>query len=138
MRLELLLVGLVACRPPGYGEEPEPDAAPTVDAPKPAVDAAIDSTAGSCVQSFRLEGRATASSVWLTGNFIGWAGNPQAGAIAFTLGGDGAWTGSHTFMAGSHQYKFIVDATEWILDPMNSNTVDDGMGHTNNVYTCVP
>ena len=25
-----------------------------------------------------------------------------------------------------------------ILDPTNQITVDDGMGHTNSVYTCVP
>ena len=129
-------VGLAACRPPGYGKEPPPDA-PEADAGATA-DAAIDSATLVCDHAFRLDGYATASSVWLTGSFIDWAGNPQSGAVAFMLGTDGAWTGSYAFEAGTHQYKLIVNGSDWILDPTNPNTVDDGMGHTNNVYTCVP
>ena len=55
-----------------------------------------------------------------------------------TLGVDGAWTGTHTFAAGPHQYKFIIDSTQWILDPTNLDEVDDGMGNRNSLYTCVP
>ena len=33
---------------------------------------------------------------------------------------------------------FGENGTDWILDPTNPTTVDDGMGHTNNVYVCVP
>lgn len=138
MRLCAAVLLLTACRPPGYGKEPPPDAAETVDAPAPLLDAAPDASVPVCDHAFRVDGQATASSLWLTGSFVSWAGTPEAGAIAFTLGNDGAWTGSYEFQAGTHQYKFIVNGTDWILDPTNPNTVDDGMGHINNVYTCVP
>lgn len=128
-----------ACRPPGYGKEPKPDASEAPDASGVTADAALDSpVAPTCEHAFRLDGQTTAASVWLTGSFVSWATDPSAGAIAFTQGVDGGWTGSYAFPAGTHQYKFIVDGTNWILDPTNPNTADDGMGHTNSVYTCVP
>ncbi|HEU4611989.1 MAG TPA: glycogen-binding domain-containing protein [Kofleriaceae bacterium] len=139
MRCLVVVLLLAACRPPGYGKEPPPDADEVADAPPGAADAALDAPpAATCEHAFRLDGYATASSVWLTGDFVGWAGDPSSGAIAFTLGNEGAWTGSYAFTAGAHQYKLIIDGTDWILDPTNPDTVDDGMGHTNNVYTCVP
>jgi hypothetical protein len=136
VRLVAIALCLLACRPPGYGKEPPPDAA--VDAGKTADAASDAATMLVCDHAFRIDGHATASSVWLTGTFSNWAGNPQAGAIEFVLGNDGAWTGSYKFEPGTHQYKLIVNGSEWILDPTNPNTADDGMGHTNNVYTCVP
>ncbi|HEY5943862.1 MAG TPA: glycogen-binding domain-containing protein [Kofleriaceae bacterium] len=133
-----MILLFAACRPPGYGKEPPVDAA-EVDGPAMgSADAAIDAAVAGCDHAFRLDGYATASSVWLTGTMVSWAGDPQAGAIVFTLGSDGGWTGSYKFPAGTHQYKLIVDGNNWILDPTNSNVADDGMGHTNNVYTCVP
>jgi hypothetical protein len=141
MRLCLLaLVALAACRPPGYGKDDKPDAAQEQpDGGGSAGDAALDTPlAATCDHAFRLDGYGTASSVWLSGSFVTWATTPGAGAVAFTLGVDGAWTGSYPFEAGTHQYKFIVDGSNWILDPTNQNTADDGMGNTNSVYTCVP
>jgi hypothetical protein len=137
VRLVVLVILLAACRPPGYGKEPPPDGS-DVDASMTPVDGTGDAAMLGCDHAFRLDGHATASSVWLTGTMVSWAADPQGGAIAFTLGGDGAWTGSYKFEAGTHQYKLIVDGNNWILDPTNPNTADDGMGHTNNVYTCVP
>ena len=135
----VLVVVLVAgCRPPGYGKEPPPDAAELDGSTTTTVDAAIDGLAPlTCDHPFRIDGYSTAASVWLTGTMTSWAGSPP-GAIEFVLGADGAWTGSYAFEAGTHQYKLIIDGTTWILDPTNPNTADDGMGHTNNVYTCVP
>jgi hypothetical protein len=141
MRLLVLgFVALAACRPPGYGKDEKPDAGDeTVDSGEATADAAHDTPlAATCDHAFRLDAHGTASSVWLSGSFVTWAPNPGAGAIAFTLGVDGAWTGSYAFEAGTHQYKFIVDGSNWILDPTNQNTADDGMGNTNSVYTCVP
>jgi hypothetical protein len=131
-----MLAGLVGCRPPGYGKEPPPDASPDGSSMM-VVDAAIDATVLGCDHGFRIDGYATAASVWLTGTMVNWAGSPP-GAVEFMLGADGAWTATYRFEAGTHQYKLIVNGTEWILDPTNPNTADDGMGHTNNVYTCVP
>lgn len=137
VRLVVVAVLLASCRPPGYGKEPPPDAG-QVDGSTMTGDAASDGAALVCDHAFRLDGYATASSVWLTGTMVNWAGDPQGGAVPFTLGSDGAWTGAYQFEAGTHQYKLIVNGTDWILDPTNTNTTDDGMGHTNNVYTCVP
>lgn len=142
MRLAVLLVVLLgsACRPPGYGKEPKPDASDAPDGPGSATaDAALDAPAApTCEHAFRLDGQTTATRVWLTGSFVTWAADPASGAIAFVQGVDGGWTGSYAFAAGTHQYKFIVDGNTWILDPTNQNTADDGMGHINSVYTCVP
>ena len=137
MRLVAVALLLAGCRPPGYGNEPPPDAA-EADASSQTADAAIDGSALVCDHDFRLSGYGTASSAWMTGTFVNWAGTPQGGAVMFTLGQDGAWTGTYKFQPGIHQYKFIVNGVDWILDPTNPNTVDDGMGHTNNVYTCIP
>lgn len=132
----LLLVA--ACRPPGYGKDEPPDAAPSVDS-GPTVDAGIDTAqAAVCDHAFWLDGHATATSVWLTGSFVDWATTPGAGAIALTQEAGGAWSGSYPFEAGTHYYKFIVDGSNWILDPTNQRTAEDGNGNTNSVYTCVP
>ena len=138
--LALVVVALVACRPPGYGKDEKPDAGEEApDGGQSTADAALDTPlAATCDHAFRLDGYGTASSVWLTGSFVAWATTPGAGAIAFTLGVDAAWTGSYPFEAGTHQYKFVVDGSNWILDPTNQNTTNDGMGNTNSVYTCVP
>jgi len=131
-----VLVLLVACRPPGYGKH-APDAAPDspsgVDAPS-----MIDGAAATCDHGFRLDGHATSASVWLTGDFVAWGGDPAHGAIQFALGVDGGWTLTHTFAAGSYQYKFIVDGTMWITDPTNPDQVDDGFGGKNSLYNCQP
>jgi hypothetical protein len=131
-------LALVACRPPGYGKgDDDVDAAVgTVDGPSDGVPDGTSAT--TCDKAFRLDGHSIATSVWLTGEFVSWGANPGAGAIALVLGVDGAWTGSHTFTPGPHQYKFIIDTTQWITDPTNPNEVDDGMGNRNSLYTCVP
>jgi hypothetical protein len=142
VRFALVLVGalLAACEPPGYGRHPGADASGSADAPRsddsrPAPDG---SSARTCDHDFRLDGHGTASSASLTGDFTSWAGDPQHGAVGMTLGVDGGWTCTHTFNAGTYQYKFVVDGTQWIPDPTNTNTVPDGFGGTNSVYTCAP
>ena len=134
-----VLLLAAACRPPGYGKGDDdgapdagldapvgsdPDAAPAPDAPQLTCDA-----------TFQLAGHDTATEVWLTGDFVGWAGQPADGAIALVLGGDGIWSVTHTFDAGTYQYKLIVDGA-WIADPANPDTVDDGFGGVNSLYVC--
>ncbi len=137
----VLIASLVpACRPPGWGKDPiDVDAGGSPDADvTPAPDAAPpspDASAVSCEASFRLEGQGAATAVSLTGDFVGWAGTTADGAVALTLGGDGAWTGARTFAAGSYQYKFIVDGV-WMADPANPDTIGDGLGGFNSVYVC--
>jgi hypothetical protein len=135
----VVIVLLVACRPPGWDKHDPPDAsAAPIDA-STTIDAALDTpAAATCDHAFRLDGHATATSVWLTGDFVSWAPSVQAGAIEFVQGVDSAWTGAYAFAAGTHQYKFIVDGTTWIPDPTNQNQIDDGFGGKNSLYTCVP
>ncbi len=137
MRLGLLLVFAAACEPPGYGKQDG------VDAPAAPVDGAhvtadAPPAAATCMHAFRLDGHGSAQSVWLSGDFVMWAANPSAGAIAFTVDAGGGWNCAYDFAPGPHQYKFIVDANTWIDDPTNPNTVSDGMGNTNSLYTCTP
>jgi hypothetical protein len=147
MRLVLvsaLAFATVACRPPGYGKEGgEPDASDVdagdvaePDAATPSPDAAPDAEPITCEKTFRLEGHQAATSVWVTGDFVGWAGNPGDGAIALVLGGDGVWSGNRTFDAGMYQYKLILDGSTWIADPANPETIDDGLGGQNSVLRC--
>ncbi len=131
---------LVACRPPGYGKGDDV-ADPTVDAPAATEDTAPtdgEPMQATCAKSFRLDSHSTASTVWMTGSFVAWGGDPAHGAIEFAKGADGAWTGGYDFAAGSHQYKFIVDGTTWITDPTNPDVIDDGTGNTNSLFLCAP
>ena len=133
-RVLLVTLLFAACRPPGYGRHaPGGD----VDAAPAPADAAVDSPAG-CDHGFRLDGHITATSVWLSGDFVMWAASVAAGAIPFTQGPEGGWTVSRQFAPGTYQYKFIVDGSQWILDPTNPATADDGHGNTNSVFTCGP
>ena len=138
MRVLVALAVVAACRPPGYGKQLPPDASATIDDAALVADAGTDGRPATCEHAFRLDGHATSSSVWLTGEFVSWAANPQAGAVQLTLGLDGAWTGSYTFEPGEHLYKLIIDSNQWIADPTNPDSVDDGFGGKNSVYECVP
>jgi len=145
MRFVLVLIAVAGCRPPGYGKEVgedagvdgidgmvRPDSGQEIDG---AIDDA-DAAPITCDKTFRVEGQQSATSVWVSGDFVGWAGTPEDGAIALSLGGDGAWSGTRTFDAGVYQYKLVLDGSTWIVDPANPDTVDDGLGGQNSVYRC--
>jgi hypothetical protein len=136
--LVVLIVALGAgCEPPGYGRH-NVDAGTdgTRDGAK-SPDAAFDSGATTCTQTFSLDGHGGAASVDLTGDFAAWGGDPAHGATALALVGS-TWTGMRDFPAGTYQYKFVVDGTMWIPDPNNPNSVPDGFGGHNSVYDCMP
>ena len=82
---------------------------------------------------------AGAASVWLTGDFTGWAATPMDGAIEMTNSGGDAWTvDTQIETGGRHLYKFVVDGTTWLHDPNNPDTEDDGYGGFNSVIdVCV-
>lgn len=63
-------------------------------------------------QEFRFK-KPDAQSVVLMGEFNGWKGQPMSKSS------DGTWTAKVTLPAGSHGYKFLVNGTDWILDPDN-------------------
>ncbi len=141
----LVLSGaLVACAPPSasQGDDDtdggldggEPDAGgpgtPDADVPPPPPPPPQE-----CDETFTLAGYESATSVLLTGDFVGWAGTAEGGAIPMekTAGG---WTASYTFDPGSYLYKFVVDGDTWVHDETNPESVDDTFGGRNSVFNC--
>lgn len=63
-----------------------------------------------------------ARSVDLMSEFNGWK------AVPMTKGSDGVWSTKVPLSAGTHSYKFLVNGTDWVFDPDNSNrTKADGI-----------
>ncbi|MFT3700638.1 MAG: glycogen-binding domain-containing protein [Kofleriaceae bacterium] len=138
-----LVIGAVACEPPGYHKgDNSPDAAGSGSAtPDAATGSGSGSGSGSgnvdgCDYTFMLYGHGANNTVWVSGDFVQWAPDPGTGAIALTKDGDGTWSVTHHFATGTIMYKFIVDTNTWIPDPSDANEVDDGYGSYNSLYTC--
>lgn len=74
---------------------------------------------------FKLAGFKNAKKVVLAGTFNDW--NEKAFVMQKTQTG---WSLPVYLKDGSYQYKFIVD-DNWITDPANPSTRDDGKGNTN-------
>jgi len=64
---------------------------------------------------------ASAGSVHLAGDFNNW----NVGAHALTMGGDGVWRIVVDLSPGVHEYKFVVNGSEWIADPDNPKVVGE-------------
>lgn len=64
--------------------------------------------------------RPDADSVSLMSEFNGWK------AVPMTRGTDGVWKAKISLPPGTQAYKFLVNGTEWVLDPENSarKTID--------------
>ncbi len=45
----------------------------------------------------------------------------------------GVWEITLPLSAGRYEYKFVIDGKEWVPDPGNINSVDDGFGELNSV-----
>ncbi len=71
---------------------------------------------------------AKAGSVYVAGNFNNWSttANPMS------KNANGIWSATIPLSPGSYQYKFVVDGN-WVPDPTNPNTTDDGYGGVNSV-----
>jgi len=77
--------------------------------------------------TFRLRGHPSARRVTVAGSFNGWDSRH------LICGKDGAeWVCRVDFPAGRYTYKFVVD-DDWILDPGNSASADDGNGGTSSL-----
>ncbi len=83
------------------------------------------------VRTFRFTPGRTVRSVHLAGSFNGWS----AAAWPMMDAGGGAWTLEREIPNGTHQYKFVIDGSEWVLDPTNPDRADDGFGGQNSVIT---
>jgi hypothetical protein len=95
----------------------------------PEVDTTVVSTPVQQVTRFVLVAP-NASSVHLTGDFVGWS--PEGIALADPRG-TGVWTADVPLPPGVYQYTFVLDGTEWIPDPRAVSQVDDGFGQVNSV-----
>lgn len=49
--------------------------------------------------------------------------------------GSGMWTIVLPLPPGKYEYKFIIDGEEWLPDPANPTTTDDGFGGYNSVIS---
>ena len=77
--------------------------------------------------TFRFGG--DAASVAVAGSFNGWT------PAAMTKDAEGVWTLTVTGLAsGDYQYKFVINGTDWITDPMNGNLVTDPDGNANSAF----
>lgn len=53
--------------------------------------------------------------------------------------GDGkVWSAEVRLPYGSHRYKFVIDGSNWVLDPTNKASETDGGGNTNSVLVVAP
>ncbi|MCB9594495.1 MAG: hypothetical protein H6719_17315 [Sandaracinaceae bacterium] len=86
-----------------------------------------------------------ASTVWVSGSFTpragmpaAWATNPSEGALEMVNDGSGNWELTTLIEPfGRHEYKLIIDGTDWIPDPNATEFVDDTFGGQNSViYVC--
>ena len=76
-------------------------------------------------------GNNSATSVYVAGSFNGWSET----ANRMTKNADGVWTATvNNLAAGDYQYKFVVNGTEWILDPMNGNVVTEADENQNSAF----
>ncbi|GAB4201476.1 MAG: hypothetical protein OHK0013_13560 [Sandaracinaceae bacterium] len=82
------------------------------------------------LRTFRYTPGRSVASVHLAGTFNGWS--PSAWPMTES---GGTWTLEREIPNGTHQYKFVVNGTEWMVDPSNPTTVDDGYGGRNSVLT---
>lgn len=71
-----------------------------------------------------------ASSVHLTGDFLGW---DEGGVALADPRGTGVWMVDLPLDPGVYQYAFVVDGQEWRPDPLAVSQVDDGFGRQNSV-----
>lgn len=73
-------------------------------------------------------------SVDVAGTFNGWTigMNP----LESTDGQN--WSGTIQLPLGRHEYKFVLNSTEWVLDPLNDQISDDGNGNLNSVLEALP
>ena len=69
-------------------------------------------------------------SVAVAGSFNGWS--PSAWPMRRDEG-TGRWTLTRELPDGDHQYKFVLDGSEWVRDPGNPETASDGFGGLNSV-----
>ncbi|RMH54563.1 MAG: hypothetical protein D6679_13420, partial [Candidatus Hydrogenedentota bacterium] len=87
-------------------------------------------SAGGSGYLFRFRAPAGARSVSVAGSFNNWDknANPMSDPD-----GDGVWEVRIPLAPGLYHYKFVINGKDWVVDPENANTADDGFGGKNSV-----
>jgi hypothetical protein len=70
------------------------------------------------------------NSVTIAGQFNAWDKNANP---LEDRDGDGIWIISLSLPRGRYEYKFVVNGSEWVLDPNALARVDDGFGGDNSL-----
>jgi len=117
--------------------------APAMSCARPSDCAFRDSCeAGTCEASrcdlqtfvFDPHGRSLAS-VHVAGSFNGWAATIAGGGLPLAFSAaTGMWTGTFAVAEGEHQYKLVLDQSEWVEDPRAPASVSDGFGGKNSAF----
>ncbi len=86
--------------------------------------------------TFSFSGAAT--SVWVSGSWLAdadgvWPTDPSEGALELVADGAGFALTTLIEPIERHEYKFILDGTDWIPDPDNPSRTPDGVGGENSV-----
>lgn len=88
----------------------------------------VASTAAAAPVTFRYRPDVAAHSVSLAGSFNQW----DMGATPME-NDDGIWSVTVDLPPGTHQYKFVVNASDWMTDEWALAFADDGFGGRNSV-----
>lgn len=86
---------------------------------------------GNYAVTFRIKPATTPTSVSVAGSFNGW--NKESTPLA--AGPDGIWEATVRMLPAKITYKFVLNGSEWILDPANPSSEDDGHGNKNSAFT---
>lgn len=81
---------------------------------------------------FRLEAL-SASDVKLAGSFTGWQPTIELAEIA-----PGIWTAMVPLHPGVHDYTFLVDGQQWVVDPYATNVEDSFGGMNSRLFLAAP
>jgi 1,4-alpha-glucan branching enzyme len=80
--------------------------------------------------TFRFHAPA-AHEVAIAGSFNRW--DPARAKLAGP-DKDGWWSITLRLSEGRHEYLFVIDNRDWVLDPLAVAAVDDGFGNRNSVF----
>ena len=79
-------------------------------------------------QEIKMYYKGEAESVQIAGEFTGWSANGQD----FEKQPDGTWQKTIFLDPGMYQYQIVADG-EWMLDPLNPDSVDNNVGGFNSL-----
>ena len=75
-----------------------------------------------------------ARTVTLAGDFNGW----DAAALPLRKDAGGRWKRTVRLAPGKYQYKFVIDGTRWVEDPLNLNRIPNEFGGCNSFVEVEP